>query len=116
MSIDLCTLGVLLGLGVVSVITRSFFFISARPWQLPHWAQRGLQYAPIAALAAVVIPEVGVAQGQLITTWPGARSSGGAACSSPSWRACACTCRCTSAWAGSPRSRSLRPRRVRGDP
>ncbi len=73
MSIDLWTLGVLLGLGVVSVITRSFFFISARPWQLPHWAQRGLQYAPIAALAAVVIPEVVMTQGQLITTWQDAR-------------------------------------------
>lgn len=33
----------------------------------------GLQYAPIAALAAVVIPEVVMQQGQLITTWKDAR-------------------------------------------
>lgn len=60
-------------LGAVTVITRGFFFISSKPWTLPHWAQRGLQYAPIAALGAVVIPEVVMSQGQLIGTWQDAR-------------------------------------------
>jgi len=60
-------------LGAITVITRSFFFLSSKPWTLPHWAQRGLQYAPIAALAAVVIPEIVVSQGHLITTWQDAR-------------------------------------------
>ncbi|HOF52559.1 MAG TPA: AzlD domain-containing protein [Rhodoferax sp.] len=67
------TLGVLVGMGVVTVVTRCFFFMSNRSWQLPHWAQRGLQYAPIAALSAVVLPEVVMTQGQLITTWQDAR-------------------------------------------
>ena len=40
---DLWTLGVIVGLTVVTVVTRSFFFLSSREWQLPHWAQRGLQ-------------------------------------------------------------------------
>lgn len=71
--LDLRTLITILALGVVSVLTRSFFFISSRPWTLPHWAQRGLNYAPVAALAAVVIPEVVMAQGALITTWQDAR-------------------------------------------
>lgn len=70
---DLWTLGVILGLAGVTVLTRCFFFISNQPWHLPHWAQRGLKYAPIAALAAVVVPEVVMAQGQLITTWQDAR-------------------------------------------
>ena len=39
----------------------------------PHWAECGLQYAPIAALAAVVLPEVVMSQGQLIATWQDAR-------------------------------------------
>ena len=60
-------------MGVVTVITRGFFFISSKPWTLPHWAQRGLQYAPIAALAAVVIPEVVTTQGTLVSTWQDAR-------------------------------------------
>jgi branched-subunit amino acid transport protein len=67
------TLGVILGLALVTLVTRCFFFLSSKPWQLPHWAQRGLQYAPIAALSAVVFPEVVMAQGQLITTWLDAR-------------------------------------------
>jgi branched-subunit amino acid transport protein len=70
---DAWTLAVIAGLTLVTVITRCFFFLSAQPWHLPHWAQRGLQYAPIAALAAVVAPEVVMSQGQLIHTWQDAR-------------------------------------------
>ncbi len=70
---DLWTLAVIVGLGAVTVLTRSFFFISSKPWRLPDWAQRGLQYAPIAALSAVVIPEIVMVQGELIGTWQDAR-------------------------------------------
>ena len=55
---DLGTLAIIVGLALVTVLTRSFFFISSKSWQLPHWAQRGLQYAPIAALSAVVVPKL----------------------------------------------------------
>ena len=61
---DWWTMGVIAGLSCVTVVARSFFFISSKPWSLPHWAQRGLQYAPIAALSAVVVPEVLLTQGQ----------------------------------------------------
>jgi branched-subunit amino acid transport protein len=70
---DLWMFGVILGLSVVTVVARSFFFLSNQDWQLPHWAQRGLQYAPIAALSAVVVPEIVMSQGALITTWQDAR-------------------------------------------
>ncbi|GLS15855.1 AzlD domain-containing protein [Hydrogenophaga electricum] len=60
-------------LGGVTVITRGFFFLSNKPWTLPHWAQRGLQYAPIAALAAVIGPEVLTTHGELLRTWQDAR-------------------------------------------
>ena len=70
---DLWTLVVIVGLALVTVVTRCFFFMSNQPWHLPHWAQRGLQYAPIAALAAVVFPEVVMVQGQLISSWQDAR-------------------------------------------
>lgn len=76
---DLWTLAVIAGMTCVTVITRSFFFISSKPWKLPGWAQRGLHYAPIAALAAVVIPEVVMTQGHLISTWRDARLFGLAA-------------------------------------
>ena len=70
---EIWTLAVILGLAVVTVVARSFFFISNKAWHLPHWAQRGLQYAPIAALSAVVVPEVVMSQGALIATWQDAR-------------------------------------------
>ena len=67
------------GLGVITLVTRCFFFISERELPFPAWAQRGLQYAPIAALAAVVVPEIVVSHGTLATTWQDARLFGAAA-------------------------------------
>lgn len=51
------------GLTGVSIITRSFFFISERPLHLPAWVRRGLRYAPVAALAAVTAPGVFLQEG-----------------------------------------------------
>jgi branched-subunit amino acid transport protein len=65
---DLWTLAIILGLAAVTVLTRCFFFILDRPWTLPSWAQRALQYAPVAALAGVVLPEVVMTNGQLVST------------------------------------------------
>ena len=73
---DAWTLLAIVGLAVVTVVSRSFFFISSRRWPLPSWAHRGLQYAPIAALAAVVIPEIVMLQGELVDTWADARLFG----------------------------------------
>jgi branched-subunit amino acid transport protein len=76
---DVWTLLTIACLACVTVITRSFFFISKSDWKLPHWAERGLQYAPIAALAAVIIPEIVMSQGMLISTLKDARLYGAAA-------------------------------------
>ena len=70
---DLWTLAVIVGLAGVTVLTRCFFFILDRPWSLPGWANRALQYAPVAALAGVVAPEVVMQQGHLIATLQDAR-------------------------------------------
>lgn len=67
------TLATIVGLAGVTVLTRCFFFILDRPWSLPDWAHRALHYAPVAALAAVVAPEIVMAEGQLIATWQDAR-------------------------------------------
>jgi branched-subunit amino acid transport protein len=67
------TIVTVVGLAIITLVTRSFFFISQREWVLPAWVQRGLRYAPLAALAAVVIPEVLLTNGQLISTWQDAR-------------------------------------------
>ena len=70
---DAWTLFVIVGMAGVTVLTRCFFFILDRPWSLPDWAHRALNYAPVAALAGVVIPEVVMADGHLVSTWMDAR-------------------------------------------
>jgi branched-subunit amino acid transport protein len=70
---DAWTLFTIAALACVSVLSRSLFFISKSAWVLPHWAQRGLQYAPIAALSAVIVPEIVMSQGAMIQTLQDAR-------------------------------------------
>ncbi|MDQ6882272.1 MAG: AzlD domain-containing protein [Pseudomonadota bacterium] len=70
---DAWTLVVIAGLAAVTVLTRCFFFILDRPWPLPSWAQRALQYAPVAALAGVVVPEAVMLNGELLSSWQDAR-------------------------------------------
>ena len=70
---DGATLLAIVGMTVITVLTRCFFFISEREWKLPHWAQRGLQYAPIAALTAVIAPDIVLINGELTAPWRDAR-------------------------------------------
>ena len=61
------------GLGPVTLLTRGFFLLPKRDWHLPDWLRKGLRYAPLAALTAVVAPEVVMTQGHLIDTLKDAR-------------------------------------------
>lgn len=70
---DLWTIVTIVGMALLTIVTRCFFFLSSHPWPMPAWLQRGLHYAPIAALAAVIVPEMVTTQGQLISTWQDAR-------------------------------------------
>lgn len=70
---DLRTLATIFGMTLITVLTRSFFSLSNRPMTIPGWLERGLQYAPIAALAAVIVPELVMTQAHLIATWRDAR-------------------------------------------
>ena len=56
----------IVGLAVVTVLTRGFFLIPDREIPLPEWVQRGLRHAPLAALAAVVAPEVLLTDGAFV--------------------------------------------------
>jgi branched-subunit amino acid transport protein len=63
----------ILGLAVVTIGTRGFFLFPDRELPMPAWLKQGLRYAPLAALAAVVAPEVVMTQGHLITSFKDAR-------------------------------------------
>ena len=60
---------VVAGLVAISALSRSVFFWSEREWQLPPLMERGLRYAPLAALSAVVAPDVFLMQGQWQPSW-----------------------------------------------
>ncbi len=77
--VNLGHMATIAALACVSVLARCFFFLSNREWTLPGWAQRGLQYAPMAALSAVIVPEVVMSQGHLIHSLQDARLYGVAA-------------------------------------
>ena len=55
-----------LGLMVLTITTRGAFFLLKRELPIPQWLQQGLRYAPLAAMAAVVLPEVLMTRGQLM--------------------------------------------------
>jgi branched-subunit amino acid transport protein len=61
------------GLAVVTVVTRGFFLFFDREIELPPWAIQGLRFAPIAALVAVISPEIVMSGGGLLSTWADAR-------------------------------------------
>ncbi len=59
----------IIGLALLTLLTRAFFLLPERDLPLPAWLQQGLRYAPLAALMAVVAPEIVLTQGELISTW-----------------------------------------------
>ena len=61
------------GLALVTVVTRGFFLLPDREVPIPQWLQRSLKVAPLAALAAIVVPEIGLPRGELIDTGQDAR-------------------------------------------
>jgi branched-subunit amino acid transport protein len=67
------------GLVAITLLTRGFFIMPEREWPMPEWLREGLRYAPVGALAAVIVPELVMSRGQLIHTWQDARLFGAAA-------------------------------------
>ena len=59
-----------LGLAAITLLTRGFFFLSRRPLPFPPWLLKGLRFAPLAAMAAVVAPQIALDEGgQLLSSW-----------------------------------------------
>lgn len=61
------------GLTLITVLARAFFMIPEREIPMPDWLRRGLKYAPLAALTAVIAPEIFMTQGALIGSLQDAR-------------------------------------------
>ncbi len=67
------TIVAIAGLTGVSIVTRGFFMIPERQVPIPPWLREALRYAPLAALVAVLLPEVAMTGDHLIATWKDAR-------------------------------------------
>ena len=67
------TVAAIAGLTVVSVVTRGFFMIPDREVPIPAWLREALRYAPLAALVAVLLPEIAMTGDHLVATWKDAR-------------------------------------------
>ena len=63
----------IIGMALITGLTRGFFLLSDKELPLPVWAKQGLRYAPLAALAAVIVPEIVMTHGALVDTWKDAR-------------------------------------------
>jgi branched-subunit amino acid transport protein len=61
------------GLTLITLVTRGFFFFTRREVPAPAWLNEGLRYAPLAAMIAVVLPQIVLSNGQLVTTLADAR-------------------------------------------
>ena len=57
------------GMAAITLLCRASFLLPRQDLPMPRWLREGLRYAPTAALAAVVAPELVMTQGQLIDTW-----------------------------------------------
>ena len=62
-----------LGLKGITILTRGFFVLSSRGLPFPERLKDGLRFAPLAGLMAVVVPEIVLVQGELVSTWRDAR-------------------------------------------
>ncbi|MFZ2388294.1 MAG: AzlD domain-containing protein [Polaromonas sp.] len=63
----------IVGLAVITLVTRSFFLIPDKEVPLPGWLRRSLRYAPLAALGAVLAPELFMRDGHLLSSLMDAR-------------------------------------------
>ncbi len=66
------------GLALITLLTRGFFVLPERDWPLPDWLRDGLRHAPIAALVAVVAPDLLLTRGAWVGSWHDARLVGAA--------------------------------------
>lgn len=53
------------GLTIVTIVTRSSFFMLPARINLPERVERALRYAPACALTAIVVPKIFVPNGEL---------------------------------------------------
>lgn len=65
--------GLIAGLTVVTIVTRSAFLVLGDYIPLPEGVKRGLRYAPACALVAIVVPDLFLPGGAFVMPWSNPR-------------------------------------------
>lgn len=71
--------GAIAGLALMNIATRGLFILPRKAMPMPAWLRQGLRHAPVAALVAVVLPELVLRNGHLLQTWRDPGLAGAAA-------------------------------------
>jgi branched-subunit amino acid transport protein len=80
------TLWVMLcGMGLITFIYRFSFIFFLERIRLPEWLSQALRYVPVAALTAIIVPELLVHSGQLDLTWRNERLLAGVVAMLVAW-------------------------------
>ena len=59
----------MVGMGVVTYLTRAFFLVGKRDEGMPKFVVRALKFVPVAVLGAIVAPMVVAPEGRLALTY-----------------------------------------------
>ena len=57
------------GLMVVTLLTRGFFLLTPERFSFPNSVQKALRYAPTIAIMAVIAPDIFIQHGRADFTW-----------------------------------------------
>lgn len=76
----------LIAIGVITFAYRFSFIFFLERIRLPLWVDRPLRFVPVAALTAIIVPELLVPSGQLDLSWQNERLLAGALAALVAWR------------------------------
>ncbi|MEZ4730839.1 MAG: AzlD domain-containing protein [Caldilineaceae bacterium] len=76
----------LVAIGVVTFAYRVSFILFLERIRLPGWVRQALRFVPVAALTAIIVPELLASSGQLDLSWQNERLVAGALAVFVAWR------------------------------
>lgn len=76
----------LVGIGLVTFAYRVSFILFLARIRLPGWIRQALRFVPVAALTAIIVPELLAYSGQLDLSWQNERLLAGALAVFVAWR------------------------------
>lgn len=73
-------------IGLITFALRFSFIYLLGKYNIPAWAQRLLNFVPIAVFSAIIIPELALPADRLTLAWPDARFFAGLVAIAVAWR------------------------------